>query len=264
MKPAFREILAEEFERRRTRNPTYSLRAYARDLQVPAPKLSQYLSGSCGISSKRALAVGKILKLSELELELFVASAEAHHARNQAARTFAQQKVHRLLASSFTAVNMEKFALIRDWHHLAILELFHVREFRSDAAWIAKQLKLSKSTVSEALDRLELLGFIDRTNVPWKETAGDFSTPADFSSRAIREYHRQILRKADESLEQTIPEDREFGVLTCNMDHDLLPQLKEMIRKFRKEVSALTKKSPKKDSVYSLAIQFFPIYQENQ
>ena len=264
MKPAYRTYLTEEFERRRARNPSYSLRAYARDLAVPAPKLSQYLGGACGISGKRAQAMASTLKLSDLETELFVASAEASHARNKAAKSVAQDKVQRLLASMFTSINMEKFALIRDWHYIAILELLGVRSLQSNVGWIAEQLGLPERVVAEAVDRLERLGYVDRSEARWRDVGEHFDTPPNISSRAIREYHQQILRKAEESLETVAPDQREFGTVTYAVDQDLLPEMKTLVRKFLRDAAVIASRSQKKDSVYSLAAQLFPIYQEKK
>ena len=58
----YQDFLLEEFRARRTRNSNYSLRAFARDLDMPASKLSQNLRGLCGISVAKAEKIARKLQ----------------------------------------------------------------------------------------------------------------------------------------------------------------------------------------------------------
>jgi transcriptional regulator with XRE-family HTH domain len=55
---AFSELLREELERRRAGNPRYSLRAFARRLQVDHSTLSQLLRGRRRLSSRTMALLG--------------------------------------------------------------------------------------------------------------------------------------------------------------------------------------------------------------
>jgi hypothetical protein len=57
------ERLATELAARRTRNPRYSLRAFARDLRLNHATLSQMLRGERRITSRSARLLGKRLRL---------------------------------------------------------------------------------------------------------------------------------------------------------------------------------------------------------
>ena len=57
------EFLGAEFSKRKLRNETYSLRAFARDLGVSASRLSEILSGKLGISEKTAETIASKLRL---------------------------------------------------------------------------------------------------------------------------------------------------------------------------------------------------------
>jgi len=260
-KQIYQKYLKDEFERRKQRNPSYSLRAYARDLALPSSKLSQYISGDCGISGKKAAAIAKNLHLSPLEIELFVCSAEACHARDALTRDLAQAKLKTLLEDAFSTVNMEKFNLIRDWYHLAILELTEVESFQSDLKWIAKALGVEITQVTEAVQRLERLELLDSTSERWVQTQKDFETPRDISSRAIRDYHRQMMNVVENRIEEVSTEKRELGSVVFAVDQNLVPEFKQLIRRFQKDAAALAGRSQNKDSVYALNLQFMPIFE---
>lgn len=257
----YQGYLKDEFERRKSRNSSYSLRAYARDLELPSSKLSQYMSGDCGISGTKAGQIASKLRLSPIEIELFVCAAEAEHARDAFSRELAQQKLETLLSSVFSQVNMEKFSIIRDWHHLAILELTELANFQSDREWIAKALGISPEEVHEAVQRLERLELLDSSQERWVQTAKDFETPADTSSRAIREYHRQMLRVVETRFENVPIEKRELGSVMFAVDQELVPEFKQLLRRFQKEAAAIAERSQNKDSLYALNFQLMPIYE---
>ncbi|MEZ4751267.1 MAG: helix-turn-helix transcriptional regulator [Bdellovibrionota bacterium] len=72
----YRTVLMQELGRRKERNPHYSLRALARDLDLSAASLSRIMSGktALSISSVRRIVLG--LELSPEETLKFITSLE--------------------------------------------------------------------------------------------------------------------------------------------------------------------------------------------
>lgn len=256
----YQKFLKDELDRRKRRNGSYSLRAYARDIGVPSSKLSQYINGECGLSAEKAEYIAGKLRLSPAEVELFSCSAEASHARDAVSRDLAKERLQELLSRVFNNVNMEKFSLIRDWYHFAILELTEVSGFQSSVQWIAQVLGIPENQVQEAVERLDLLGLLDVSGERWVQTQKDFETPPDFKSRAIREYHRQMLNVVESRFEDIPLELRELGSVVFALDKDLVPEFKDLLRRFQKEAAALAERSSQKDSVYVLNYQLLPVY----
>ena len=58
------KLIKQVYTERKTRNKKYSLRAFARDLDIPVSSLSELLSGKSGISKERAIKVADKLNLS--------------------------------------------------------------------------------------------------------------------------------------------------------------------------------------------------------
>lgn len=257
----YQNYLKEELKRRKAKNSSYSLRAYARDLGIPSAKLSQYLAGTCGISGKKAAVLAAKLRLSSLEVELFVCAAEAAHSRDVLSKKLAKEKLEHLLAGTFSQLNVEKFKLIQDWYHLAILELMELKGFQSDNAWIAKTLGISTEQAKSAVQRLERVQLLDRSQQPWQATHKDLETPPETSSRAIREYHRQMMGVVESRFEAVPMEKRELGSVVVAMDQELVPEFKQLLRRFQKEAAALAERSQHKNSLYALNFQFMPLYE---
>lgn len=92
----YRRILNEQFAARKRKNPHYSLRAFARDLCISAPRLSRLLSGQIGLSPEAADLIARRLMLPDESAQLFRDSAEAIHARGVTQREAAKARLERL------------------------------------------------------------------------------------------------------------------------------------------------------------------------
>ena len=70
--PDFRTILSTRLETRRRTNPTFSIRAFARQLQISHTLLSNVLSGKKGLSLEMAEKLSERLSLSDVEEKRFL------------------------------------------------------------------------------------------------------------------------------------------------------------------------------------------------
>ena len=89
----YRQILGEELERRCKRNPSYSLRSFARDLNLSVGSISKVLSGKQGLSASKAKQISKLLDLGDSETELFCTLVESSHARAKVNRDLALKRL---------------------------------------------------------------------------------------------------------------------------------------------------------------------------
>lgn len=140
---SFRNYLINEFERRKEVNQNYSLRAYAKSLDINPACLSVILRGKRPLTTKLVNKFSKRLKLGPEELESLVSSTEASE------------------ASSYKIMTFEIFQMLSEWHYDAICELIRLEDFKSDPAWISKELGVDVNKVNIAIERLVKYDFID-------------------------------------------------------------------------------------------------------
>ena len=131
---SYHDILFQELDRRKSLNNSYSLRAFARDLDISASGLSQILSRKQGVSIKVADKIVGKLTCSENEKKWFCESVGALHARSSKVKIKCKSKIDEYENSKteFSVIQLEYFKVISDWHHFAILELTHIKGFKSD------------------------------------------------------------------------------------------------------------------------------------
>lgn len=252
-------LIREEFERRKARNKSYSLRSFARDLDIPAPKLSEYLNGKRRMAKPRIEQVGRKLGLEQRALDSLICLEEAHYGRSVKCREGAEKLLQSMAKEGWRQIELEMFTFVRDWYHMAILELIETTNFKPSIEWVAKRLGISTSQATAAVERMEQMGLIARTPKQWVQKDPDLETTTDIPNSSIVEFHRQILDQAHKSLDRVPVGRREFRSMIMAFDEAQLPELKKRIRQFQDEIAELSKNRKNKKSVYAFNIQLFPL-----
>lgn len=257
METDYREMLRSELEFRNSRNVAYSLRAFARSLNLTAPHLSAILSGKKGLSPASATRISDCLSWDLNRKKLFLDLVMSRHSRNPKDKAKATQRLENYQRDeSYHQLDLKNFQLISEWHHFAILHLFETKEFRSDPSWIAKRLGLSITDVQNSLDKMSQLGLVDCSASVWKLKKKYVSTPT-VPSEAIRRHHHQILHLAGEALESQSIEMRDFSSITMSLDSAKIPEAKDALKEFRRKFCSKMDRGDSKDEVYCLSLQFF-------
>jgi uncharacterized protein (TIGR02147 family) len=252
----YRHRLQEELSRRCERNPRYSVRAYAKSLNLSPGALSQILSGKRLPSYKLAQRILSYLEFTPEEETQFLTSLARSQQAFGAKRLAKHVPEQRLVVRELTA---DLFRVIGDWYHYAILELTFVEGFRPEPYWIAKQLGITPTETKLAIDRLLQLELLKREGGTLKK-APDHVTTADkqITAPALRRHQKQLLEKAIASLENDPIEIRNMSSVTLAIDPELIPEARAKIFKLTQTLcKSLDRGKYKK--VYALSVSLFPL-----
>ncbi len=256
----YREWLKETFAVRCKKNPSYSLRAFARDLGLFPSHLCDVFNGKQGLSRKTAIRIADTIKLKESEKQLFVTMVDAEHSRNPSQRKRAVERLEKLkITETVQKIGADTFNVISDWYHFALLDLMETVEFVPDMDWIAKRLEITKDEASRAVERLVSIGLLEMGAKGWIKTRQFPSVFSDIPSEPIRKYHRALLQKAEISLTTHPMETRDFSSMSIPIDPSDLDEIAEDIRVFRRSLDNKYKLRARKNAVYALCIQFFSL-----
>ncbi|MGE3260163.1 MAG: DUF4423 domain-containing protein [Bacteriovoracia bacterium] len=245
-KTTITEILRQHLADCQAANPGYSLRAMARDLSVSPASLSLTIAGKRQLSRKNLELVAAKLGLSPMEVEKL---------RWDSPRVSDDQARPRLLRE-------DEFRLIADWYYFAILNLAKISN-KAEPAWISKRLGIPVIVAATALERLVRMELLEVSRGRLRRTSKPLSTTNDIPSNAIRNHHRQNLKRAELALENVAVERREFFTKTAAVNTKNLPKAKAAIRRFQDELIGLLENGDA-DEVYTLGIQLFPVILENK
>jgi len=254
----YRNFLISELETRKRRNPSYSLRAFARDLGVPVSRLSEVINGKVGLSEERAVKIAERLGFSSSDRELFVNLVLSEHSRSAVIKKLSQQRVQQR-SEFFTHIGEDTFKLISDWHYAAIMEILISSKVHHDTADFAKRLGISPDLVESSLERLERLNLIEKKEGVWVCKHGQQTTAADIPSEAIRSFHKQVINKALASIDKQPVENRDISSMILSINKSQIPMVKQRLESFRRSLMVELETGADRESVYCLALQFFEI-----
>ncbi|OQW48824.1 MAG: hypothetical protein A4S09_13580 [Proteobacteria bacterium SG_bin7] len=245
----FRLLLQRELIERCRKNPKYSLRAFAKALGIVPSALSDMLNGKRTITPASIERLGLALGLELSEVKKYVKGQTPTADQN------------------YQQLTMDTYAIISDWYHYAILELMKIKTFKSDRAWIARCLGITKSEVNAAFERLcrvDLIRVDKKGN--WIDTSNGFSTNienSNLTSAANKRLQKQILEMSIQALETLSPKVRNHTSMTMPVNPKKLPIAIEKIKKFRRDLCELLENDRDISEVYQLAISLFPITNTN-
>ncbi len=258
----FRLYLQAEFAKRCTRNPRYTLSAFARTLGVDKSTLAKILRGQRQIRAKAIRRLGLKLGLNPEKLTQFEEASPRKNARGEIRNR--QDEVDK----NFARLSLDTFQVISDWYHYAILELMRLPHFTPEFAWIARVLGISPLEVELAVDRLQRLEMIEiHSDGTWKDSTGGHSTTLGnpFTAAAFRNMQNQLLEKAIVALE-VVPFDRRSQTsMTMAIDPKRMPEAKKLIDEFRRKMNEFLSPESEKnlEEVYALTISLFPLSESN-
>jgi uncharacterized protein (TIGR02147 family) len=239
----YRRELRNLLNERRSRNSSYSLRALARDLSVSPTALHGVLSGSRHFSKKNLESLAIKLGWSQIKLEAALNNT--------------------IILEDTTEIILEddRFRMIADWIHLAILNLVNIPSTRRES--IPERLGLSRDICERAIDRLLRLEYLEVKDGQLVRRVPAFGTKQDTPSLAIRAFHYKNLKKAQEVLETVPVENRDFLTAAVPTNLKQVQKLKKMIQEFRKEAMQ-TLETANPTEVYFLNVQLYPVSHSGQ
>lgn len=252
--PFYRTRLGEELSRRTQKNSRYSLRAFARAMDIDVGLLSKVMS------SKRRLSLGTAYQLVDKinmepgERRMFLQSVIAEQAHGKIGNALEAEQPHEIA--------QDQFRVIADLHHYAILELTYLKDFQSSVPWIAAQLGMTVFETRLAIERLTRLGLLKDVNGQLVKTTANLTTAdKSITTPAHIKHQKQALEKAIESLESDPVEIRNMTSMTLSIDPRKLPVAKKMIAEFMEQLADQLEAGTK-TKVYELTVNLYPLQKE--
>jgi uncharacterized protein (TIGR02147 family) len=258
----YRLFFTREFARRCQKNPRYSLRAFARDLSLPASRLSEILRSQSGLSEGAALLLGQKLNLTPSEVEMFQLMVSSEHSRSRTKREQAADRLKILWQNQGVMImDSEKANIISDWYYSAILELTDVIDFQPDEHWISQRLNVNLEKVHLAIQRLFQFGLLAIEEGRWRQTQKQLTFNSAIANNEFKKHHLQLLEKAGGAISDLTNDEREISSVTLAINSEQLPEFRKMLSTFRRNVMLEAEKGNPKNRVYGMTLHFFPVDQ---
>jgi transcriptional regulator with XRE-family HTH domain len=244
------EHLKRVFADRSRSNTSYSLRAFAKSLDLDSSTLSAILNGKRPVTLKMARKLIEGLGITDpKEAQMLLLATLTGESDD--------------VEIPYTELAMEAAEAIASWQHFAILSLLELKTFKASPKNISARLNIQIVIVLDCLARLERLGLVEkREGHVWAVVRKDMATPVDIPSKAIREGNRQYIMKSLESLENDTVDLREISGVTLAVSKARLKDAKKLIRDFQMRLATFME-SGHKTAVYRFNVQLFPLSKES-
>ncbi len=261
----YRTYLKQVALDRRAKNPNYSFRAMAKQLNLAPSTLSEVIKGKKNLSLETATAIAHRLGLQNTEAEYFSLLVQLESAKDHEFKESLQRKLHTLNPKrSLHSLPIDVFKFIADWYHLAILTSMNMKSFEFTPIHISKTLGITKLEAETAVARLHRLELITKDkNDDFKRVKNDLFINSPAPDESLHRYHKQMLGKAADSIEGQPFNQRVVRTENIIIDLEQIPAAEALIEEFFEKMSRLTAKSKNKSKLYHLGTQFFSLMKSN-
>ena len=240
------EMLNSEFNKRKGRNPNFSLRSFAKWLKISPAQLSQMMTSKRPITINSAQKIGDRLGLSPIEKKALINSLLRE--KGSLPPPTDSKRLH---------MKEDQFRVISDWYHFAILSLTKVEGAKPDPRWIAQRLGIQVDQANQALLRLERMGIL-QIKPTFKQICEPIEVVSSIPSEAIQKYHKQNLNLAIEKIESVPVKFREYQSISISLNPKHIKIFKEHIDEFLDQVDELSDQKEGSE-IYNLNVQLFPL-----
>lgn len=258
----YRKFLHDWCEEQRERSKVFSYRNFARKGGISSSGfLKSVMDGSRNLTKE---AIGKFVKAMDLDGEeatffedlVLFNQAETHAEKNHHYKRM--MSCRRFLDAH--KLEHDSFDYFSKWYYTAIREMIVLPDFVEDHEWIASRLNpsVSEKEVAHAIETLISLGLAERDESgKLRMSQQKLVTDDEISSVNITNFHRSMIRQAEESLSTFKAADRHVGSITVAMKREKFDEVKKRLNEFRKELWALLEDTEGAEEVYQINFQLF-------
>lgn len=249
----FVEFLNNELELRKSKNSRYSLRSFARFLEIEPSYLSKILRGKISFSIKVIKSIGQKLKITENEVLEFSNDLKANK------RLFKSLENNHAPPIKLSSSQIE---ILKLWYLPIITEALNLNINFSDLLnHLSSELNISVLELKKSYSTLINIGVIQNHNGKLK-VKNSFYLPKSNTldlEELIEKHLIEIIIKSAENIKNTPNSLRRNVTMTFTMDQALLEQLDKEVDSFRRKIiTKYEKLSKNKNSIYELSLSIFP------
>ena len=243
--------LIKKFNEIKLKNSKFSLRAFAKKLEITPSAASEIMKGKRTISEKLAKKISTRLKLNPTESSIFFSRFEDN-----------SRKIKKILTTNVQEKSIlqdNDYEVVSHWSTFAILSILKLDDFKSDTQWIATRLGIDAEQVEDSLRKLLKLKMINYNEEGKLQRAEKYySSSDDKTNYFVRNHHISDLNIIKKCIETLSPELRDLSNLTFPANPETLQEIKVILRTMHDEIAMIMGQGTKKE-VYKICTYLFPL-----
>lgn len=252
------DFLEEVYLSIKSQKQEYSQREYARDLEIPAPRINQILNRKEGLSVKRALIVSQMIDMSEREREYFSHLVALKTSKSKRQREISSEYVSNLNHSqshqylgqeSWSILDLEGWDII--WNYIEIESRLDKLRMKCLDAGMKKELfnEVILSFIEHGLIGVfEGRAFKKKNNIAFGNSV---------SSQSIKNYHTRKLQDSIKAIKIFDISNRKNESMSFSLRKEDFKQVENRIEEFL-DTLRVDLSNDNHDEVYTINIAFHP------
>lgn len=238
-------IIRKAFAERQKKNPQYSLRSFARDLDVSPGRLSRIMNNKDEAGNRLISAI--------LKAKIF--TPEEHLELSQCMKEMENPFTGQY---EYQGYDLDAKDVASVWHHLAVFNLLTIPGFVFDESVVAQRLGLALEDVQRSVE------FLVRQKAIQKTPEGNyaaFSEQMYFSPKQFNEIYDAHLNYLVENKKRALEAGTDksfFGLVTVTMSDEAFQKAKLLMNKTMAKICKEDQTSPNK-KVFHVSAQMFSV-----
>lgn len=258
----YRKYLSDYFEQSKVKNPSFSHRSFCKLLGFTSPNYIKLLiSGQRNLAPKSAFKIAERLGLKKKECDFFLTLVEFNQAETHEEKVRVYEKIAFFKSyQQVKNIDIQYYHYFSHWYYPAIREMIFLPDFREDVRWIKARLcdEVSEEEIKLALVSLLELDFIkyndQRKLVPSDQ---NISTADEVNNISLLAFHKEMMRMAQRSLDETDHRFRDISSVTTFLDYKGFQETKKLLQDLRQDLNLKLSATKSPEAVYQINFQFF-------
>ena len=258
-----RDYLKTELIKRFQRRPQYSLRAFARDLELSPSTLSDFLNNKLGISEERISQLSKKIALENKHKEHWLDLVKLKFSKKNSDVQLAKIRIKQRLEKNGGKLPLARFKTLTTWYYLCVYHLIQMHPRFQDANKCSQALGITFPQVQAALKALIQVGILTWDGTLYKPQDDYVLVSEKTPSEHVRQYHSQFLKKAWDSVEGQPPSSRELSTCLMTIRKNDIGKIRLDIQNFADQMVSKYTTTDDVDELYCLTTQFFSLTEKS-
>ena len=259
----YRVSLHDYYAYKKSTSAVFSLRFFAAKAGLSShAHLKLVMDGKRNITKNTVVKIIQGLNLADERATYFENLVFFNQAKTDKEKAFYYGKlVKSTPGSRLHKMDQAHFRIFTEWYHSVIREMVELRGFNPAPEWISRRLggTITPAQAAESLNLLSSLGLISRTANGYSQAQSLITTDDEVSDLLVKQYHRQMLDQAKDSMENVPAEKRDISAVTFAIQRKDFPALKKHLQLMRKELLDFSSESGTGEDVVQVNIQLFPL-----
>ncbi len=258
----YRKYLLDVIAEKKLTHPGFSCRSLSLRLGISAATFVRILNGKRNVSKKSLPKFITYFKLRERAAEYFSLMVEFAHVKGAEKKNLTYQKILDFRSDRIKNIPSRQYSLFEKNYLIALREIIDIKGALEDVGALGKCLRpeISARETKKGIDTLLNLNIIaEGENKRYYAPETLLTTGEKWEGVAIRRYQSEMIKLADNALMNYPKDERDVSTLTIGTSAEELLKIKEIIRRARQEILAVAENSKKREYVYQLNVQLFPM-----